>query len=379
MGISGCLRLTEAEATARPATSAPGTTTTSTRTGTETATQTETTAGETETTARETETGSGEVTYPPGVSEDGVDERLVMNHRQKVLGSSRTVETEYMGFERRTARFDDGRIHVIGSRAGETYVEDGQSFQRISLGGQTVYGYRSSTRREYRPEALSGEGVLTGLIRGGDFAPTGTQSTNGETLIVIEADEIENQQALQEERYIDRYFRESEFPLTSLSATGLVTQEGIIREMDAYLGGSGDSGPFRVRTTDIGSTTVSTPSWKSTAKEREARFDAKIVEDGSFIEVTQTGGQSIGADFDVEFEIDAYDSQNYFNGQFTGSTSSGTSFYLYKTDDDWYGTKKLGIAKGAKPSIEPTGTWSSGTGLNLHAGPLRIIVTRDVA
>ncbi|WP_323675329.1 hypothetical protein [Halorubellus sp. PRR65] len=49
------------------------------------------------------------------------------------------------------------------------------------------------------------------------------------------------------------------------------------------------------------------------------------------------------------------------------------------TETTEYGSPKLGISKGTEPSTDPVETWSSDTGVNLHAGELRIIDTRDVA
>jgi hypothetical protein len=385
LGLSGCLRLSEAEPTGT-ATSATAATT-ATTTGDQSATETDTTtATETETdTATESETepteSDDEATYPPGVSEDGVTEVLVLEHRQLTSGRSRTVETEYMGFSRRTARFSgDGRVSVESSRGPETYVENGQLFQRSRLGGEEIYAYNDSLRFELRPTALAGVDVLEALFRGGNFAPVGRQTRDGQTLFILEADAVENTSVLEETRLVNRYFRESEFPIESLSASALVTPDGLVVEMEAYLQGNGDGGEFVVNTSDVGSTSVSPPTWKATAKREEAQFETSLSSDGTYVELRQTSGQAIGSVTDVDFEIDAYDGRDYYNGRYQGSTNSGTTFYLYKTDETTeYGSPELGISKGSPPSTDPAGTWSSDTGVNLHAGELRIIDTRDVA
>jgi hypothetical protein len=384
LGLSGCLRLSEAEPTGTATSAMTATTTgdqsateTDTATATDTDTQTDTaTESETETTESE-----DEATYPPGVSEDGVTEALVLEHRQRTSGRSQTVETEYMGYNRRTARFSgDGRVYVESSRGPETYVEDGQLFQRSTFGSEDIYAYTDELRSEFRPAALAGADVLEALVVGGNFAPVGRQTRDGQTLFILEADAVENASVLEETRLVNRYFRESEFPIESLSASALVTPDGLVAEMEAYLQGNGDGGEFVVNTSDVGSTSVSPPTWKAAAEREEAQFEASLSSNGSYVELRQTSGQPIGSTADVRFEMDAYDRRDYYNGQYQGSTSTGTTFYLYKTDETTeYGSPKLGISKGSPPSTDPAETWSSDTGLNLHAGELRIIDTRDVA
>jgi hypothetical protein len=64
---------------------------------------------------------------------------------------------------------------------------------------------------------------------------------------------------------------------------------------------------------------------------------------------------------------------------FSGTTSSGTVFFLYKTDHETEpGSRSLWIAKGSRPSASPAGTWSSETGWDLGVGPLRVVDTRPV-
>jgi len=375
LGFSGCLRLTEPSG--QQAVGTPPSTDTATATETPTATATDT-PGEAVEADPNTETETAEqdgVSYPPGVSEDGVTATLVLSHRQAVADTPRTVETKYM-LERRTARLTDGRAYVESDRGPDTYIADSQTYQRLRTADGPIYGYRNGIRREFRREALSGVGVLEALIEGMNFRPVGTQTRNGETFILIEADSVTDQRILQENDNVSRYFRESEFPLQGDSGTGIVSQDGVITELSAFLEGDGDSGEFLVRTTEIGSTTVPEPSWTSTAKQEEAQFEASLVDDGNYIRAEQVSGQSL----DTELEIDAYDRRDYYDGQFSGSTSPGTVFFLYKTDDQTeYGSQKLGISKGGRPSESPAGTWSSDTGWNLHARDLRVVNARDVA
>ena len=78
-------------------------------------------------------------------------------------------------------------------------------------------------------------------------------------------------------------------------------------------------------------------------------------------------------------EIDAYDGRDYYQGQYTKSTSPGTTLFLYKTDDESeFGGQQLGIATGSPPSSSPSGTWSSESGWNLSVGPMRIVDSRYV-
>jgi hypothetical protein len=363
--LSGCLRLTDPEGQ-----SGGGDTATPTRTPVPT--ESEPTQSEPET---ETETATdGDTTYPPGVSEDGVSSTLVLSHRQAVADTSYTVETQYM-FERRTTRIGDAGLLVSGEQTPDVFVADGEMYQRFQLSSGVVYGYRDDILREYRREALTGIEVLRALIEACNFRPVGSQTVDGETTTLIEADSITDQQLIRNSDNINRYFRRSEFPLTLEAGRGAVTQDGVIQELTAFLQGEGDGGEFLVRTGEIGSTNVSRPDWAATAQEQEAQFEARLVDDGSYIRVEQVAGQ----DIDAEMELDAYDGREYYDGNFSGTTSSGTVFFLYKTDEETeFGSQRLGISKDSRPSSSPAGTWSSETGWNLTVGPLRVVDTRRV-
>lgn len=207
----------------------------------------------------------------------------------------------------------------------------------------------------------------------------GRQVRDGETLFIIEADGIENRRALEETASINRYFRRSEFPLDSFSGAALVTENGVVREMEATIGGQGESGPFVVNTSDIGSTTVASPSWKSTVREQEATFDVTRSADGNYVELRQTGGQPIDGTGELRLNVGAFDGSEYYDSEYGGSTSAGTTFYLYKTDETTeYGGRKLGISKNSRPSASPTGTWSSRTGVSIRANALPVIQGRSV-
>jgi hypothetical protein len=361
LGVGGCLRLSDTDS--QQAVDTP------------TERPTASTEATTPTTPAETEPADSSDDYPPGISANSVSDTLVLTHRQAVSNTPRTVESQYM-YERRTAQIDGERFFITADRGPDTYIADGRTYQRLQTPGGPIYGYRNDVRREYRPEALTGTGVLEALIAGGNFRPVGTQTANGETTILIESDAITDQTALQSADSISRYFRESEFPLEGFSGSGIVTQQGVIRELSAFIEGSGDSGEFLVRTTDVGSTSVPEPSWTTTASDQEAQFEASLVDDGTYIRAEQVTGQSL----DTEFEIDAYDGREYYNGRYTGSSSAGTVFFLYKTDEQTeYGSKKLGISKGSRPSESPAGPWSGRAGWNLSARDLRIVDNRSVA
>lgn len=368
-GAAGCLRLTQSqgETTAGSGTGSPGddgqTSTATTSTSSAESTDADGTADD------------GEATYPPGVSEDGVTETLAFAHRQQVSGETRTVRTTYMGFRELTARLaaDDTAV-VESSRGPESYVAADGLYQRFVVGDETIYAFNETVFRDYRPEIVGGQDLLSGLVRGGAFAPVGTQTRDGDTLFVLEADAVEDQRALEETESINRFFRESEFPLETFSASALVTPDGLVRSVGATIGGGGDSGTFAVETSAVGATSVTEPSWTATAAEREATFRATLVDDGAFVELVQTGGQSIGASTDVEFDVGAFDGREYYSTRYQGSTSAGATFYLYKTDGtNEFGAPKLGVSKGSRPSSGPAGTWSTDAGLNLRAAALQLV------
>lgn len=357
LAVSGCLRLTQSE-------TATSTTTPDSRT---------TTAKTSEPSEKETAT-SEDAAYPMGVTDEVVNERIVATHETELRGVSRTVETTHMEFDEQTAEFDgDGQQFVRTTAGLETYVEDEQLFQRVQPGSEPVYAYHPRLRSDYQPTVLSGVNVLRTLVRAGNFAPVGTQTVDGETQFLLEADDVVNQRPLEEGQVISRYFSESNLPFDSLSAEATVTADGIVTKMDATLASQAKSGQFAVNTDRIGSTSDTTPDWKGRAKAERATMDVTRSSDGAYLQLRHTGGQSIGVESDVTFGFGVYDTSDFYRNRYQGSISEGTTFYLYKTDETTAtGKPKLGVSKDSRPSTEPPEPWASNGGVSIRVRELRL-------
>lgn len=100
---------------------------------------------------------------------------------------------------------------------------------------------------------------------------------------------------------------------------------------------------------------------------------------GDYIRVEQVSGQSIDATSRMRFEVDAYVEREYCDGMFTGTTGPGTALYLYRTDEQTrFGTPKLGISQGSRPSSDPGASWGSTANVNIRIADLRVVERQEV-
>jgi hypothetical protein len=390
---TGCLRLTGSE-TDTPATTT-GATATPTATRTASATRSPTDASTDSSTDSPTETESETPTetdeptetpesfeYPPGVTEDTVSPALVFTHiaELRTVGNY-TIREQAHPFG--LARYEIGsNQRFITEKNGQvqTFVRGDEAFIR-AIAAQTLYDYRSGTEfpEELRKSNLNKRGLLEGLIEGGDFAPAGFVRQDGTLYLKTEADGVENEAALLDgsrDRFLARRYHE----VSDFSAEGLVTEDGLIKELSAVVtSGENEEIPVEVVVTDIGETTVSKPSWTATAKQKHPRFDVSVVDGGTYIRVEQTGGQEVT--LPVGLFVWGHDIEtNYDGNNYDGMIEKGKPLYLYRTDeysrDD--NENRLGISNGSRPDESPVADWTGETFVTLHTDPLMLLDNREV-
>jgi hypothetical protein len=287
----------------------------------------------------------------------------VLTHQANLAGESFTVETNERFNQRSTAKVEGSR-RLLTARNGSftQYTNGAETFSRSTARSQTLYGYSQRVVYDLERDQLIARRLLMGLVQGGDWEPTGTTTEDGQQYLELEASGVDDQQALLD----NNVYYEETASVSTFFGDGLVTEDGVVREMVVTVTFSGDTEDALIeyRTSDVGSTSVSKPSWTGTAKRKAPQFELSVVDDGTYLRLRQTGGQSI----DVEFEVDVSGSGTYFDGEHSGSTT-GETLYLYRTGErNERGNGVLGISEGSRPSSPPPSDWS---------GERRVVVYAD--
>lgn len=215
-----------------------------------------------------------DVTYPPGVTDDGVNGTMLVDaHTDALENRSFTTRThldERKGDESDSATMtaligpDRDRIAAtVASTDGErsAYLTEDTEYIRIVKDGQTTYRVTSRT-----PEALSlapvsyaNERYLTQILEMANFTPSEARLLNGTTVVVLTANtsDVEGMDGLD---------------VTSFEGTLLVDEEGVIRSANVKIAGESTDGTtiereFSMTLTDVGDTTVSEPDWIEDAED----------------------------------------------------------------------------------------------------------------
>jgi hypothetical protein len=351
---------TPREETATPGANTPTATPTQTPAATaeaaegETATATETgtpgeTATATEAEGRETVT---DVTYPPGMTENTVTESLLDTHGRQVRGTanftavmreeqeffetSRTAKVESKERMRMQMAFPDGTGTIL--RVSDGIYQRGEGTEL----GNVVYSYVPLDKYPFPIERAVMANRMRSVVVGGAYEPGKAFKRDGETIIQIGAEEVESAEALLELAY------QAE-SVSSFSGGGEVTEGGVIKTLAGtaeFEGGDTSSVRRLLRTSDVGSTTVETPGWKSDVKDKQPTFDVTTTEDNKFLRVEKTGGQEVPP----EIRIDAnwWDENRFMYGRLEQGIEEGEPVYLYKD-----GTERLAHSYGEKPSADP--------------------------
>jgi hypothetical protein len=359
---TGCLRLSqqddEAATTARTTTASSETSATTTSDGG--TTTTDATSDTTESTTAEST--DSDVEYPNGVDEDGVTTSVLLEHRAALADETVTVtQTEIDQYTSQTATRRVGTDAAFvteeeGPMSLESYFSPDGRFVRASRDGQTIYGY--SENEPFARERFLRLDLLRALIQTGDFAPTGTTTQDGTTVIIVEADSVQT-------NAVAERFGGTE--VTSFEGSARITTDGLIRELSATFsftrGGETESKQIEFAFTDIGATSVSKPDWTATARERAPDFEVTAPDDGQFIRVEHVGGDGVPiANVGVFQPFSG--GENYFT-EIRGGIAAGDVLYLYKDGS----RSGLGVDVNSQPSGSPepfSGEWR----VNVFAGPV---------
>lgn len=358
----GCLRLTAEQ---QPA-GGPGTE----RTGSPASGSTPTTNADVSPASRSGTadgTAADGIVYPPGVGDDGVTVALAFEHRALVSGTSCTVtvtEERRHGTERIRRRIADGsRAHVIREDDGgsvEEWLTGDVAYARAEERGGTVY----DLDREYYFDRrhLTGTRLLEPLLETGTFVPTGVEERDGTPLVRIEADGADS------DAIARRFGGDS---IAAFDGEGFVTEEGLVRRLTAtYAIERPDETLTRrteIRTGAVGDTDVSAPTWIETAAERAPRFEAGLVDDGAFVELSHVGGD--GVPVGVSVNLSAMQGESHRHTYLDGGIEAGETLYFYEQ-----GGEELGVARGAVPAVDPE-PFGTDHHLAVFAGPLDLLET----
>lgn len=357
---AGCLRLTggdDSTASPRPTTSA---TRTATRTPTDSPTRTPTDSPtETPTeTATETESPTpAEPSFPEGLTEEGVRDFLFPFYLSTLGATSFSVEWSKLDRDQSEFKwrkqYDVGVGQAVGrattrGMGGPADVYRSRTngcLWRENLGGGYTYGKDSVG---WSIEQMTWAEEIKPLFEAGNWGPP--TRVNDTRPAVWEVSTETFADGSEAPGYLDD-------TLNSLTATMQIDQRGIIRSVNAaYQVTDPDTGRKQNFTTDftisdVGSTTVSKPSWVSTAARKRPTVSAELTDDRRFIRFRIDSGNPLEPKSFV----------SVFTGQAPGAydmrldsrISPNSDVYLYQTGDPDE-LPSLGLARGRRPtSVSP--------------------------
>lgn len=324
--------------------------------GTETPTGTSTPFGEgSGVTAGAESTGTTEegtvapadVSYPLGLSEDGVEALLADAHLNELVGRSFQVAytTADLTHGRipmdRTVLVDNGSALAEMTYQGpvELYSSANGNFWREDLGDIVTYG---QARGAFNLGQITLNLRLRHLINAGAWKPPTPEERDGRIVFRIQADGVDEPNGLK-----------TEFQFSSLEAfvaEGLVDDEGIIRSLSAEYEGQDlteDGGVVKWQFTyelgSIGEVAVSEPDWLATAEEEAPEVDAAITDDQQFIEMEFISGNPILPDTRVVL-LDRESNRNLGVRDVEEAFEAGSTIYFWMQDDG------LQWQRGSRPS-----------------------------
>lgn len=289
--MSGCLRLSTEEDSdgARSATTAEKPTPTAT------ATARSTTASETPT---RTQSGGSSATeradYPPGMDEFGITDLLAEAHVDGLRGSSYRLEFRQENSSR-DAVWERSTVEAADTRALETHAEspqfdvfydDSERWWRAYHDGSTEYGTNDLGMNRNR---LTKKSVLAALFRAGEYGSPEATGGSNEARFEVSATSIGAEQPL---RSLLRSQRIDSIEDFGVELT--VDPDGIVRhlqaEIQAVWADRLNTVHIELRTDDLGTTTVESPAWLSTARDQAPRITVELSSDQRFVRYSNTAG-----------------------------------------------------------------------------------------
>lgn len=234
------------------------------------------------------------VSYPTGLSDEGVSPLLAHSHRNSLDMTSVVFELEIINSgphrhdEQWKVDLAEGsqailEMHQLDA-SPTAYFSPDHGHWRDEILGEVKYGRH---RHDFDVDWLLKIGHLGHLIRAGEWDPP-TVDEDAE-LFYIEAEGLDEPSGLADDIWTDS--------IESFQASGTVDEEGIIRELEVAFEHVDEDvltlRHSRVTTEEIGEVSVNAPEWLDTAQERAPEVVARFVEDRQFIELTMEGGNSM--------------------------------------------------------------------------------------
>lgn len=335
--LSGCLRLSSnGDADQSPTGETPtGVTSTPSATNNDPTTPETEDPSPTPEQATDTPAGDGSISYPLGLSEDGVDSLLADAHLNELVGTAFDLNWSMANLTRgeillkREYEVEDGSALGKWSFQGpiEMHSSAQGSFWREDLGDVVTYG---QDRRAFDLAHITKNQRLRQLIRTGDWAAPTPEERDGETVFRIQADGVDEGKPLANEFEVES--------IESFGADGLVDENGVIRELTAEYEGQhlSKNRLFKWRFSyglgSLGQVSVPDPEWLSTAKNQAPDVSASITENDELLEFQHSGGNAILPETNVTL-YDRDRRRNWGTGEIVDPLSAGTTVYFWMEND----------------------------------------------
>ena len=254
---------------------------------------------------------------PPGVTTTGVTNASALveanlrhvrsqgyaartNLSMRGVGANVTTTTEERWGRDGTFLIESSSRSSMGDSAATFYGNGTTTFVRRAVDDRTAY---SAVDRGFYASKWNDSTTLAAFVSLGAFDATDARTTDGTTLVTLEASATRNTSAS------DLHTAEMSLPpsdrISALDGTMVVDLEGRIHSLtmafDLSAEGSSDEVRFsvRYRLDDTGVASVESPSWIETARERVTMADMAVDVRDDVVAITHRGGDAIPANASV--------------------------------------------------------------------------------
>ncbi|MBX0325395.1 hypothetical protein EGH21_20415 [Halomicroarcula sp. F13] len=308
-----------------------------TETDTDTSTPTET---PTDTPTATPEPTLEDVSFPDGVTGDDVSADVVTSHQRQLLGEQYTIEMESVEGSRltqTTVEIGSNSIHqeqVSSNTSNRSFYKNGDIGFASANDGEFHFTVDPTVNRD----AVSQIRRLRRHIEAGNYTPTDAVEQNGSLLIRAEADDAS---------LTERFRRRAIDTIDSYSGTVLLTEDGRIVDLKYDMTFSRNDRStdteFSFATKAVGSTSVSEPSWLSTARADAVTFTARPAggDDPKYVAIDIEGDGSLPSN--ISGSLSFADGSAF--GQTSSTISGGDTLYLAATPEN-----RLTVSVNTQPS-----------------------------
>ncbi|SFF75832.1 hypothetical protein SAMN04488063_0162 [Halopelagius inordinatus] len=202
---------------------------------------------------------------PPGVSESGVDSDALLEANRAALEDEsfalRTNGTDSVGSSEEVVRAvaDRSRVRLdlkTGGPDREVFLDGETLFVRTHRGNDTAVRTAPRTKdADVVPDSFVRDDRLAQFARAAAHEPVGTVERDGETLVVLEADESDPSGEAFDDLTVETFRSQI-----------LVGSDGVVREFHGVVEGTDESGDeFRIdhryALEELGKVSVEKPTW----------------------------------------------------------------------------------------------------------------------